>query len=173
MTVCLRRLSIENETTRTDIVATPRESLRAAKLRESHSRELTMNRTHYIGWILLLTASSAVSCCRQKNFEPTCAVNGTVTLDQKTLPKGVIVFVTPETGDLQAIPIEDGHFQGQARPGKRRIEIRAYPPQTEKPKPMAPPPVNYLSARYNVESLLTAEVIPQGPNTFDFELRSR
>jgi len=112
-------------------------------------------------------------CQPKKTFAPTHPVGGTVVLDGKPLAEGVIAFVTPETGDLQSFPIKDGKYAGQARAGLRRVEIRAYPPSKSPPSPMDPPPQNFLPDRYNVASTLTAEVKPDGPNTFDFDLKSK
>jgi hypothetical protein len=111
-------------------------------------------------------------CQQQKTFDPTYAVSGVVMLDQKPLAEGVIAFLTPETGDMQTMPIKDGRFEGQARTGNRRVEIRAYLPRKQPVSPMAPPPRNFLPARYNAETTLSANVTREGPNTFNFDLAS-
>jgi len=111
--------------------------------------------------------------CRGKALEPTYPVHGVVTLDQKPLANGTIVFLTAETGDLQAIAVTDGKYAGEARAGVRRVEIRAYLTSTAPRNPLDPPPANYILAKYNAESTLTANVTPTGANTFDFELESK
>jgi hypothetical protein len=94
-------------------------------------------------------------------------------LDKKPLAQGTITFISAETGDLQALAIKDGQYEGQARAGNRRVEIRAYHPRKGPPKPLEPPPHNYLPSRYNAETTLKANVTSEGPNSFDFELRSK
>ncbi len=117
-------------------------------------------------------------------------VSGTVNLDGKPLPDGMIFFKTPDVGAIDPIPIKDGQFQGQAQAGKRRVEIAAYregktPTMYAKSPPPAGPdgkPIpgmdatqreNYLPARYNTLSKLSEEVKPEGPNQFKFDLQSK
>jgi hypothetical protein len=114
-----------------------------------------------------------VGCQKQRTFAPTFPVHGAVTLDAKPVPEGMISFMSPENGDLQALPIKEGKYEGQVRPGRRRVEIRAYLPRSGPRKPLEPPPTNYLPARYNAETTLSADVTDQGPNSFDFPLRSK
>jgi hypothetical protein len=123
--------------------------------------------------VLLIVCGTLVGCRRERTFPPTYSVHGSVTLDAKPLPEGVIAFISSETGDLQALPIKDGKYQGQVRAGTRRVEIRAYRPRKGPPKPLEPPPHNFLPARYNTETTLSANVTTAGPNTFDFELSSQ
>jgi hypothetical protein len=102
-------------------------------------------------------------------------VTGTVTLDQKPLDDGDIIFRTP--GDVPTlIPIKNGSFAGEAVPGKKIVEIRAYKPQPP-PPPMPgvtfePGKINYLPPQYNEASKLEAEVPPGGKDDFKFELKS-
>jgi hypothetical protein len=131
-----------------------------------------MHWTRIIGWLALPgVCLLAIGCQRQQVYDPTYPVSGTVTLDKNPLADGVMNFITPETGDLQVIPIKDGRFEGQVRAGKRRVEIRAYPVQKGPPKPMAAPPMNYLPAKYNSSTTLSADVATEGPNVFDFDLK--
>jgi len=112
--------------------------------------------------------------------EETYPVSGTVTLDGEPLAEGDIHFITKETASLDVLPIQGGRFEGQAKAGKRRVEIKAY--RTEKPAETSGQPtmpgadqptrVNYIPARYNTESTLTADVTETGPNQFTFELES-
>jgi hypothetical protein len=125
-------------------------------------------------WIgVLVVGAVFAGCQRQRTYAPTYPVRGSVTLDSKPLADGVIAFMSPETGDLQDLKIKDGKYEGPVRPGKRRVEIRAYRPRKGPPKPLEPPPHNYLPNRYNSETTLSADVSPEGPNKFDFELRSQ
>ena len=125
-------------------------------------------------WLGLLAVLRGV--CGLSAAADICAyhpVRGSVTLDKNPLAEGVIAFISPESGDLQAVPIKDGKYEGRVRAGKRRVEIRAYRPRKGPKKPLEPPPTNYLPKRYNSETTLTADVSAQGPNTFDFDLLSK
>jgi hypothetical protein len=133
-----------------------------------------MQRTSFHNWLGLLAIGVMLAGCqRQRTFAPTYAVRGSVTLDDKPLAEGAIAFISPESGDLQAVPIKDGHYEGQARAGARRVEIRAYRPRPGPKKPLEPPPHNYIPSRYNSETTFSADVTAEGPNVFDFDLRSQ
>ncbi len=101
-------------------------------------------------------------------------VQGSVALDGKPLPSGVIYFKTIATGTIDSVDIKDGKFQGKAQPGNRRVEICAYqtvPPQGNGPMD-APTQRNIIPSQYNQESRLTANVSREGPNQFTFDLSS-
>lgn len=132
---------------------------------------MAVEKRFLIGCVLTMCLNSLG--CGDDTFEATCPVQGSVTLDQQPLPLGTIVFLTPETGDLQSLPIRDGRYAGQVRPGVRRVEIRAYARESEPRSPIDPPPGNYLPARYNTDSDIIAEVSKDGPNNFDYNLESR
>lgn len=102
-------------------------------------------------------------------------VRGTVTLDGKPLPVGVIYFKTIQTGALDSVEIKEGKFEGQAQLGDRRVEICSYetlPPQASDPMATASQK-NTIPPKYNLESTLTANVTQDGPNEFRFEVSSR
>ncbi len=120
----------------------------------------------------LLFTIPLLTGCGDQQFESTYRVTGTVTLDQTPLPQN-IVFLTPETGDLQSIAIENGVYSGEVRAGQRRVEIRAYRPETGPRTPMDPPPSNYLPERYNTTTELSATISATDPNVFDFALNSK
>jgi hypothetical protein len=133
-----------------------------------------MHHTHFSIWLGLLALSAMLAGCKQqRSFAPTYSVRGSVTLDAKPLTEGMIAFISSETGDLQALSIKDGKYAGQVRAGKRRVEVRAYLPRSGPKKPLEPPPKNFLPARYNAETTLSADVAAEGPNSFDFALSSR
>lgn len=107
--------------------------------------------------------------------ESTIEVRGQVTLDEQPLAEGEIYFITlglpPEI-----VPIKDGSFAGRVNPGPRRVEICAYrraelPPTatvvTEAPRE------NFIPARYNSASVLTAEISKTNPNRLEFALKSK
>lgn len=126
----------------------------------------------WIGWTtfgLLLAAG-----CGQKG-PATYPVSGTVTFDGQPIPEGRISFI-PEGGKAapDSVPIQNGQFQLRVKAGRHRVEITADRP-TGKIDPvmgMAPREC-YIPACYNSQSILTAEVKPDGPNQFPFELKSQ
>lgn len=101
-------------------------------------------------------------------------VKGKVELDGKAMNDGEAMFLLP--GQVpDTFPVKGGSFAGKAKVGKAKVEIRAYRPG--KPNPMypdkEPSPENYLPAKYNTESTLTADVSASGANDFKFEVKSR
>lgn len=102
------------------------------------------------------------------------SVSGTVALDGKPLPEGLIYFKTVATGDIDTLNIKDGKFQGPAGAGTRRVEFSVLQSTSvgegqmkhEIKKDILPP-------KYNVDSKLSANVDPQGKNEFNFDLQSK
>jgi hypothetical protein len=127
-------------------------------------------------WPLPLLGIVLLVGCSGSSAEKPVKVKGVVTLDQKPLAEGEIIFRTAGAAPF-LIPIKAGNFEGESLPGKKIVEIRAYkpgPPIAPMPGvPDAPGQVNYLPARYNDESKLEAEVTPKGPNEFKFEVTSK
>jgi hypothetical protein len=98
-------------------------------------------------------------------------VSGTVTLDGKPLPEGVVYFKIVQSGVLERFEIANGVFTGTAPPGEYRVEISA----THAAKAVIDGHTttvqeSYIPARYNRESQLKATVAAEGPNQFKFEL---
>lgn len=127
---------------------------------------------------LLLAVCVALAGCTTTNGQPEperFPVQGSVALDGKPLPSGVIYFKTIATGAIDAVDIKEGKFEGKAQPGDRRVEICAYqtvPSQDNGPMD-APIQRNTIPSQYNQESKLTANVSREGPNQFTFDLRSQ
>lgn len=105
----------------------------------------------------------------------TYPVSGAVSFDGKPVDNGDIVFVPmdhalgPDAGKICA-----GKYSGWAKAGKCRVEIRAVAigPDTPRDDTGAPIVTNYVPARYNNQSELTAEVSAGAKNVFDFSLQS-
>jgi hypothetical protein len=126
--------------------------------------------------LVCLFGSLLLAGCGGPAPEKLVKVKGTVTLDQKPLSEGEIMFNVPGKAP-NLIPVKNGAFEGQSQTGKINVQIRAY-----KPAPPIPPmpglenndpgQVNYLPARYNDASTLEAEVPPGGKDDFKFELKS-
>lgn len=99
-------------------------------------------------------------CSPAKKGVPLSDVKGTVTLDGKALAEGEITFSIPGE-PVNTLPIKEGAYAGKASVGKNKVEIRAY--KTAPPSPTAlstdgPPKANYIPARYNDQTTLSAEV---------------
>jgi hypothetical protein len=102
-------------------------------------------------------------------------VSGEVLLDGKALGTGTIALLGEGGATPESFEIKDGKFEGRARPGKKRVEIRAYAEGT--PTTMSDMvvegsgKVNFIPERYNKNSTLTAEVTASGLNPSKFELQ--
>lgn len=118
-----------------------------------------------------LSALGAVGC--GPSAPPQYQVSGNVSLDGAPLDEGTIYFKTVSTGAIEAIPIVGGRFEGTAEAGERRIEIASIRTETKESEGMSSQiETNLIPSNYNVESELQETVTPEGPNTFDFDLKS-
>ncbi len=124
------------------------------------------------GMLFLTWALTSAAGCSNGTYE----VSGTVTWQGKPLPSGHIVFSDPHGQSTPAAgKVADGKFSLRTVPGKKRVEIsanREKAGQTNKVMGMREQE-QYLPAKYNAQSLLTAEVKSDGPNLFTFELQDR
>ena len=101
-------------------------------------------------------------------------VSGEVIFDGKPLPEGEILFLpdNPVHGP-EAGKIKNGHFALRATAGSQRVQIRAarlIPGAAPSPRGNVPATEEYVPARFNSATVLTAEVRPEGPNAFKFDL---
>lgn len=101
-------------------------------------------------------------------------VSGSVTWNGEPLPKGFIRFVDLDgkTAD-EGGNIVNGAFSFRAKPGTKRVEIRAdreVPGAKLDPAMGAVPRHQYIPARYNDATTLEARVTASGPNTFEYKL---
>ena len=130
-------------------------------------------------WCLCLVFVCPVICActpPSPHQEETYPVSGTVTMDGQPLADGEIHFITRAEGALDIVPIQGGKFEGQAKAGKRRVEIHSF----REGEPMAPFPgadpeptrEDIIPARYASLSELEADVTTDGPNQYTFELVS-
>jgi hypothetical protein len=100
------------------------------------------------------------------------SVSGTVAFDGEPVSYGIIVLVptdpklSPDTGE-----IADGAFCFQAKPGPKKVQIRAS--REVGKSDMGPVMKEYIPPRYNANSVLQAEVKTDGPNEFEFRLNSK
>jgi hypothetical protein len=129
---------------------------------------------------VLLALVACAGCGDQADEFPREAVSGTVTFEDKPLASGMILFL-PATGrgDTQAGgPITNGSFNiaraGGPVPGTYTVVITAAAEASSAP-PAAPGkelalPKEFVPAKYNTRSKLTAEVKQGAENRFAFAL---
>lgn len=119
----------------------------------------------------LAVVAVTVCGCGGKGGVP---VTGTVTFEGQPVEAGAISFVpTDGHGVSEGAVITKGEFNAVVTPGAKRVEIRAS-------RPVAPsandPDAKYLRedfipARFNDSSQLTAEVSADHENSMKFDLR--
>ncbi|WP_020470667.1 hypothetical protein [Zavarzinella formosa] len=102
-------------------------------------------------------------------------VTGTATFDESPLAEGSITFrPTSAEGRPEGATIKGGKFELEVSPGAYKVEISASRPVVGgKDTGMGVPVENYIPARYNSKTELTADVKTSGPNDFKFEMRSK
>ena len=120
----------------------------------------------------LLMALLAVAGCGRRG-PATCAVSAAVTYNGAAVPDGSIVFMPLDKGmSADAGRITGGKSSFSAKPGKKKVEIRAV---REVGKVIPSMGVrarqSYIPANYNTETTLTVEVIAGGKNEFSFDLK--
>ena len=106
-------------------------------------------------------------------------ISGTVTLDGNPIVDGNVRFYPIEgtKGAVSGGPIHDGvytaHGKGGVPVGRHRVEIQAYRPAKGQPSSSEGALIEqYLPARFNENSTLTAEVSPESEK-LDFALTSK
>jgi len=115
-----------------------------------------------------------VGCSSEAKGPKLTEVKGTVTLDEKPMASGDIMFVL---GDhVSMLPVKDGAFSGQAGVGDSKIQIFSYRTESTVVE-MAGEKVdlgkqNIVPDRFNVTTTLKANVAPSGPNEFKFDVTS-
>ena len=105
----------------------------------------------------------------------TYPVSGTVTWNGEPLPAGDVYFRPADPGGgTEAGKVVAGRFRFRARPGKKRVEIRASRLVPGRKTPMGSPlRLEYIPPRYNDQSTLSAEVSPGGGNEYEFKLEGK
>ncbi len=132
-----------------------------------------------------LMSVAIAGCMAQAELDPLprVAVSGKVTINGQPMPAGTIQFnPTSSTASVTAVgEIVDGKYtidrtQGPV-PGHFRIQISAQSHVTVAPneEPGGGPRriKESIPARYNVKSELECDVKAEGPNEFDFDLKSK
>jgi hypothetical protein len=124
--------------------------------------------------IVLLVALLVCGACGCSGSD-TLEVTGTVTFDGTPVEKGEVSFIPVDGGAADGGLIENGKFAFQAKPGSKRVEIRAsrpLPPEKQTNPEMGLMYDDFIPARYNRDSTLTAEVSSDGEKDFAFDLTS-
>ncbi len=129
-----------------------------------------------LGLALLLCC--VASGCQKSSGPQLVPVSGLVTLDDVPLPSGQIVFHDPD-GHVGSVggAIVQGHYTLNSPPRRMQVEITDYRDvvgQFDESNPGAkiPDREQYIPARFNVKTELTAEV-KDGKNKIDFPLSSK
>ena len=105
----------------------------------------------------------------------TYPVTGSVTLDGKPVRHGRIeIRNVGDPPEAASSLIEDGAYSLRSTGGKKIVAIHSViQPEQEKALAENPSlvPEGYIPEKYNVNSTLTLEVLPDGPNEFIFDLK--
>lgn len=106
----------------------------------------------------------------------TAPISGQVTFDGAPLESGT-VYLRRKDGEFFSVDIAAGKFAGQAMPGEYRVEISAIREETPSATalamygPDAPRrQMNYIPAKYNTDSTLTATIDANGSEDLSFQL---
>ncbi len=131
------------------------------------------------GWLHSILRKTAVDTLPRK------AVSGTVTLDGQPLAQGRIQFEPIEGSrwgrqSSRSLDIKDGKYAIDRAmgpvPGKYKVSISSRPPikldPNEPPGPAPKPEPEKVPAEFNTKTTLTKEVVGEGENVFNFDLKS-
>lgn len=141
-----------------------------------------MNASVRLGTLVFATVAACwLAGCGQKVQTATKAqVSGKVTLDDKLLTTGTITFDAQNGEPPATMNILDGAYEGRAAVGKNKVIISATKKISMKEKMGfdgpgydTPVEINAIPERYNDKSEITREVVADGTNTFNFDLKSK
>jgi hypothetical protein len=132
------------------------------------------------GLICLCILAMALSGCADAKTKRYGA-SGQVKFQGKPLDRGGITFLPedPALGTSGGAMIMDGQYsipqQQGLLPGRYKVIVTAVDPRNKAPDPDSPPgylpvPKDRIQAKYNAQTILTADVKPEGTNTFNFEV---
>lgn len=137
----------------------------------------TLELKHVVGILGLCSLLLAVGCSQQ-DYGDLGKATGVVTLDGNPYPGAMVTF-TPDKGRPSiGITKDDGSYEliyirdtKGALPGEHRVAISTVPP-VQSDDYRGPAFKEPLPLRYNKRSELT-RTVELGPNTFDFDLKSK
>ncbi len=125
--------------------------------------------------ILVVALGASCICGCGGGGIPRYEVSGKVTFNGTPVENGEISFVPDKPGMApDGGVIEKGEFRLTATEGKKTVQIRAsrpIPGQRQGNSDMGPLYEDYISAQFNRQSKLTAEVTAGGDNEFTFDLK--
>ena len=134
-------------------------------------------------WLLAVISPCLFVGCRSEPTEPRFSVRGTVTLDGKPLNQASHRFV-PKDGERGAVAsVDRGHFslEETGGPTAGNFDIVICPVELEFDQAMTaiaagqrdPLGTQIVPDRYQEPGQLTATVLPDAVNEFQFQLQSR
>lgn len=135
---------------------------------------------HHSAFIILLLLAG----CGPGNPLGRLPVSGSITLDGQAVESGNIRFIPQQSDGVSGgAVIAGGEYRMDKRqglpPGRYQVQIfsgaapAASPEQIGNTSSFPPPALERIPARYNIASTLTIEVLPGGPETYDFQLKSK
>ncbi|MCC9607129.1 hypothetical protein LOC68_14385 [Blastopirellula sp. JC732] len=125
----------------------------------------------------LLTVATTVSFgCSYDSGPPKYPVSGMVTYQGDPIPDGMIVFFPTEPGGgaQVGVKIVDGKYAGKTTDGVMRVYVEA-----SRPGPMVKDDMGvmhesldwYIPSKYNDQSTLTCEILPEDNKELNFDLK--
>lgn len=132
---------------------------------------MTTSRRVTICLFAIVGAGLVAGCTGVQQYD----VSGTVTFKNEPIREGTIVFESTNPNVVGGSgPIKDGKFNFKCPAGDMRVMIYATRESGKfDPAMGAAPREQYLPAKFNTESKLTAQVKSSGANEFDFPLTDK
>jgi hypothetical protein len=125
-------------------------------------------------WALVVVVACAVGVGGCAGSDGMVPVSGEVTFNGERVAEGDLLFLSTEGPSRpEGGRVIDGRYTIRATPGRKKVELRATRPVPGTSNVMRggqPDVVDYIPARFNSRTELTAEVTPGGPNRIDFHL---
>ncbi len=124
--------------------------------------------------IVIALATSLTAGCAKPIRPGFAVVSGEVRIDDTAVPSGFIQF-EPHDSKLapESAPITAGRYSGIFRIGPSRVRINASRPSKQiSPVTGEPTDESFIPERYNTNTELSADVVAERTNTFDFRLQS-
>jgi hypothetical protein len=136
-------------------------------------------------WSSLVVTTAIAGCGGAADDLPRQAISGEVKMDGAPLKSAMIQFMPAEPGvaTAGAAAVTDGRYRITADeglvPGAYTVSVTsssapsASQASSSMPGDPAPPAKESIPSTYNSKTTLTAKVTPEGPNTFNFDLKPR
>jgi len=130
-----------------------------------------------------LVTATVIAGCGESDELPRHSISGEVKADGAPLKSAMIQFMPAEPGlaTAGAAAITDGRYKIPSSeglvPGAYTVSVTSSsaattaPASSSMPGDPLPPAKESIPSTYNTKTTLTAKVTPEGPNTFNFELK--